>query len=73
MVLSNVNSGERIKIIAILDSNIKSQAIRLGIFEGVELICLDTLHNGPIIMKNRMQEVAIGRKLADQIEIMKVV
>lgn len=72
MTLDNAKRGEKIAIVGIEDKNVRVQAIRLGISEGSSLYCVEKLPAGPIILKSRMQEVAVGRKLAQQIIIEKV-
>lgn len=72
MTLDMVNRGEKIEIVSIEDKNIRAQAIRLCIYEGSKLVCSEKLPSGPIVLQNRMQEVAISRKLAEQIVISKV-
>lgn len=72
MTLDKAKRGERIEIVHINDAAIRAQAIRLGISEGSKMLCCEKLPAGPIILQNRMQEVAIGRKLAQQINIERV-
>jgi ferrous iron transport protein A len=72
MTLDKASRGERIEIVHINDPAIRAQAIRLGISEGVKMLCSEKLPAGPIILQNKMQEVAIGRKLAQQISIERV-
>ncbi|MEW9095843.1 MAG: ferrous iron transport protein A [Clostridiaceae bacterium] len=69
MTLDQVKKGNKIEIVNIPDDNIRVQAIRLGICEGAQLICAEKLPAGPIVLQNRMQEVAIGRRLAETIEV----
>ncbi|MDK2798853.1 MAG: hypothetical protein PWP27_585 [Clostridiales bacterium] len=69
MTLDKAKRGQEIEIISILDSNIKAQAIRLGIFEGARLVCAEKLPAGPVILQNKMQEIAVGRNLARKIDI----
>lgn len=69
MTLDSAMRGQKIEILQIPDSTIRAQAIRLGIYEGARLICSEKLPAGPIILQNRMQEIAIGRNLAKQITI----
>lgn len=69
MTLDSVKKGQKIEIIHIPDDKIRIQAIRLGICEGAILICSEKIPAGPIILQNRLQEIAVGRKLAEQIEI----
>lgn len=69
MTLDKCNRGEKLKILRIPDDQIRLQAIRLGVCEGATLTCSIKLPKGPIVLQNRMQEIAIGRKLAEQIEV----
>ncbi len=72
MTLDKVNRGELIEIVSIEDKDIRAQAIRLCIYEGSKLKCSEKLPSGPIVLQNKLQEVAISRKLAEQIVIQKV-
>lgn len=69
VTLDSVKKGQKIEIVYIPDDKIRIQAIRLGLCEGAILICSEKIPAGPIILQNRMQEIAIGRKLAEQIKI----
>lgn len=69
MTLDKVIRGQSIEIIKIPDVNIRTQAIRLGLCEGARLTCSEKLPLGPVILQNRMQEIAIGRRLAETIEV----
>ncbi|NLP47152.1 MAG: ferrous iron transport protein A [Epulopiscium sp.] len=69
MTLSNVQPGEMIEIISIPDEKIRVQAIRLGIYEGAHLQCADKISNGPVILRRKTQEMAIGYGLSKQIKI----
>jgi len=69
MTLAQASRGDIIEVVSIPDANIRAQAIRLGIFEGSKLICSEKLPAGPVILQNRNQEVAVGRRLAESIAI----
>lgn len=69
MTLSNANSGDNIEIKSISDPIVRAQAIRLGIYEGAKLTCSEKIEKGPIILQNRLQELAIGYNLSKNIEI----
>lgn len=69
MTLDLAVRGQKIEVVKIPDANIRAQAIRLGIYEGARLVCSEKLPAGPIILQNRMQEIAIGRNLAKKISI----
>ena len=72
MTLDKAKRGEKVEIIHIDDASVRAQAIRLGISEGSRLLCSEKLPAGPVILQNRMQEVAVGRKLAEHIRIERV-
>lgn len=69
MTLDKVKRGNKVRIKKIDNKDLKTQAIRIGIYEGAVFLCSEKLPGGPIILQNRMQEVAIGRGLAEDIEV----
>ncbi|KUO75352.1 MAG: iron transporter [Clostridia bacterium BRH_c25] len=69
MTLDKVKRGNRFRIRRIDNKDLKTQAIRIGIYEGAVFLCSEKLPGGPIILQNRMQEVAVGRGLAEDIEV----
>ncbi|KMT21305.1 FeoA family protein [Clostridium cylindrosporum] len=69
MKLSDAKRGQSILIKKINDANIKIQAIRLGLYEGAKVNCSAKIPFGPVVLSSRMQEIAIGRNLAENIEI----
>lgn len=69
MTLDKARRGQRVLIKNINDNDIRIQAIRLGIYEGAEVNCSAKIPFGPIIVSNRLQEVAIGRNLAKKISV----
>ncbi|MFZ5351125.1 MAG: FeoA family protein [Bacillota bacterium] len=69
MTLDKVRRGSRIRILSINDEKIKPQAIRIGLYEGAEFLCSEKLPGGPVILQSRLQEIAIGRRLAKGIVI----
>ncbi|MDF2673300.1 MAG: feoA2 [Clostridiales bacterium] len=69
MTLDQAKRGQKIVIRKIPDEGIKIQAIRLGIYEGATINCSGKIPFGPVIVSNRMQEIAIGRNLARSISI----
>ncbi|TCO73792.1 FeoA family protein [Marinisporobacter balticus] len=69
MTLDLIDKGQKLEVIHIPDASIRAQAIRLGIYEGAKLVCSEKLPAGPVILQNRMQEIAIGRNLAKKIAI----
>ncbi|WP_058486711.1 FeoA family protein [Defluviitalea phaphyphila] len=69
MCLSNARPGQFIEIISIPDPDVKAQAIRFGIYEGAKVKCSEVINSGPVILQNRMQEIAVGHNLAKKIKI----
>ena len=72
MTLDEARRGDQIKILQIRDALVRSQAIRLGISEGSRMQCAEIVPHGPIILKNRKQEVAGGHRLAHKITVDRV-
>lgn len=69
MTLDQVKKGQSLQIQKIADVNLRDQIIRLGIYEGAKVLCAERIGHGPVILKNRMQQIAIGDKLAQKISI----
>lgn len=69
MTLDKAKKGSKVKILNINDKEIKSQAIRIGLYEGAVFLCSERLPGGPVILQNKLQEIAIGRGLATNIVI----
>lgn len=69
MTLDKVARGQAMEIVSIPDKDIRDRAIRLGIYEGARVVCFEKLPNGPVVLLNRKQEIAIGRNLAKRIEV----
>lgn len=69
MTLDRVTKGQKIEIMSIPDEKIRVQAIRLGIYEGATMMCSEKVPAGPVILQNRLQEIAIGRNLAKTIKV----
>lgn len=69
MTLSQAKRGQRLMIAAISNPTIRAQAIRFGIAEGSEVECYEKLPAGPVVIGKGKQEIAIGRRLAENIEV----
>ena len=69
MTLDKALKGQQIQIQKISDSKLRDQIIRFGIYEGAKVLCAQRLGAGPVVIRNRMQEIAIGRGLAEKIFI----
>ncbi len=69
MTLVDIKHGEKFIIEKIKDKNTRIQALRFGIGEGSEIECAGHLPGGPVILKKNLQEIAIGRKMAEKISV----
>lgn len=69
MTLSQAKRGQRIEIVAIADEIIRAQAIRFGIAAGAKVECAEKLPAGPVVIAKGRQEIAVGRRLAENIEV----
>ena len=69
MTLDNVTRGQRIRILSIASSAIRSQVIRFGLGVGETAVCQETLPKGPVVLRKNRQEIAIGRGLTTSIEV----
>ncbi len=69
MTLDKAKKGIKVKIVGIGSKDIRSQAIRLGIYEGAVFTCSEKLPGGPVIIQSRLQEIAIGKGLAEKIQV----
>lgn len=69
MTLAEIKKGKDFKIKNIPDDMIRIQTLRMGISEGSKLNCNEKIPGGPIIVKHNYQEIAIGRRLAEDIKI----
>jgi Fe2+ transport system protein FeoA len=67
VLLTEVKKGSRFKVIRIDEKHIRTQLLRFGLGEGSEAVCFERLPLGPIVIKHRRQEVAIGREFANKI------
>lgn len=69
MTLAQAKRGQQIRVVSIPDENIRAQAIRFGISEGAKVECTEKLPAGPVIITKGHQEIAIGRRLAENIQV----
>lgn len=69
MTLDEIKKGEMLILYRIDDETVRQQAIRLGMYEGVKLFCLEKLSGGPIVLQSEYSEMAVGRKLAEKMQV----
>lgn len=67
MTLAETRPGQIVQIRQIPDPIVRAQAIRFGICEGADVECFESIPKGPVILRRRRQEIAIGRRLAEKI------
>ncbi len=65
--LRAVKKGERFTIKQIDNKEMRTQLLRFGLVEGSEAMCFERLPFGPVVIKHRRQEVAIGEELTKKI------
>ena len=46
-------------------------ALRFGMGEGSRISCVSRIPAGPVILKSGRQEIAVGRRLAERIHVIK--
>lgn len=69
MTLAQAQRGQKVTIVSIPNEQVRAQAIRFGIAEGSEVCCAEKLPAGPVVIAKGKQEIALGRKLAEKIEV----
>ncbi|MCX7781226.1 MAG: ferrous iron transport protein A [Negativicutes bacterium] len=70
MTLAQVKRGQKVIIVSIPNAEIRAQAIRFGIAEGAQVSCAEKLPAGPVVICKGKQEIALGRGLAEKIEVL---
>ncbi len=69
MTLDKAKRGSEIQILSISDPHSRSLLMRMGISEGSSVICQEKLPRGPVVLRCKRQEIAVGRKLAQCIHV----
>jgi ferrous iron transport protein A len=69
LYLYDLHPGENALITRISDEDVTMQAIRMGVFEGETVKCLVKVPSGPIVLSHGGMELALGRALAEKIEV----
>jgi ferrous iron transport protein A len=67
--LSDAHSGETVKLKALPKGTLRTQLVRLGIYEGMTVECLQRLPGGTVVIRNGRSQVGIGRLLAEAIHV----
>lgn len=71
MTLDQLAPGQKAVLRELPEGIIRSQAIRLGLMPGTEIVCVHKLNKGPVIIRKNYQQIAVGEALATQITIKK--
>jgi len=69
--LSGVRKGDLLEIMSVDDDHARMQALRFGMAEGACVECVTRIPAGPIVLRSGRQEIAVGRSLADRIQVRK--
>ncbi len=67
--LSCARKGEHFEIVSVDDDMARVQALRFGMSAGASVECVTRVPAGPIVVKSGRQEIAVGRGLADRIQV----
>ncbi len=67
--LDRLRKGDSCHVVAIGDEMARINALRFGMAEGACISCVTRVPAGPIVVRSGMQEIAIGRKLAQRIDV----
>ena len=67
--LAQIKKGMVCTIKNIPAVDIRAQTIRFGLVEGKQILCQAVIPAGPIVVKVNRQEIALGRHLAEMIEV----
>lgn len=69
MKLSDAKEGQDFTVTAVNGSDITVQAMRFGIDEGTRIHVQKNIRGGPVIIAKNQLEIAIGRSIAEGIEV----
>jgi Fe2+ transport system protein FeoA len=73
MTLLDAKRGRPFRILRIADDTARAQCIRFGIGEGMVVDSAEKLPLGPVLVRQRNQEICVGRGLAERISVEEVV
>jgi Fe2+ transport system protein FeoA len=67
--LAQVTRGQTVRICAIDAADVRGQALRLGLGVGAIATCAAVIPRGPIVLSKARQEIAVGRPIAEAIQV----
>jgi Fe2+ transport system protein FeoA len=69
MTLAEAREGDRLIVLSCLNEEISLQTLRFGIDSGAEIEVQQNIRGGPVIVSRNNLEIAIGREIAENIEV----
>jgi Fe2+ transport system protein FeoA len=69
MKLGEAKEGQSCVVTAIVGDEVTIQAMRFGIDAGTAILVEKNIRGGPVIVCKNQLEIAIGREIADAIEV----
>lgn len=69
--LDCLEAGECVRVASIDDDSARIHALRFGMGEGAHIACVTRIPAGPIVLRSGRQEIAVGRKLAERINVVR--
>lgn len=69
LTLDQIQRGASVEIVALPPGQMRAQALRFGIGEGTRVECTEHIPAGPVVVRKRHQEIAIGHSLAQSIQV----
>lgn len=69
MTLAQVPTGIPFTILSIPDPLVRLQILRVGFGEGIRAVVQTRVPGSPVILRRGSQEFALGRRLAQAIEV----
>ena len=71
MTLTEAKRGDSLRVVAMPAGLVRTQVIRLGIVEESRITCVLNIPSGPVVVRQGTLEVALGRKIASGIEVVR--
>lgn len=69
MTLADAKDGDKLIVLSTGDEEISLQTLRFGIDSGAEIEVEKNIRGGPVIVSRNHLEIAIGREIAKNIEV----
>jgi len=67
--LADARVGDRMVVTSVDDDRARITALRFGMAEGACIDCITRIPAGPIVLRSGRQEIAVGRDLAQRINV----